>query len=188
MRAYKITNVKTFYRFVETLMTNFNDTKTADLYLAPAFRDKILLAVTQVNGCRYCSYVHSKNALKNGVDEEEINLLLSGDFGIIDGKEASAIFFAQHYAENRGYYDEDLFQMMKNMLGDDKTRAVMGTIRKIMVGNTHGIAMDLLKMRLQANADENSHFKDEIGIFFGIFFMIPYVLFKQLIQKIKNDF
>jgi len=38
-----------------------------------------MLAVTAANGCRYCSYFHARQALKNGVGQEEIDQLLTGD-------------------------------------------------------------------------------------------------------------
>jgi AhpD family alkylhydroperoxidase len=46
--------------------------------LSPVFRERLMLAVTAVNGCRYCSYFHAKQALKSGITQEEINQLLSG--------------------------------------------------------------------------------------------------------------
>ena len=47
--------------------------------LSPAFKERLMLAVTEVNDCRYCSYFHTRQALKSGVSPEEINRLLSGD-------------------------------------------------------------------------------------------------------------
>lgn len=35
-----------------------------------------MLAVTQVNGCRYCSYVHARMALQAGLSEQEIRTVL----------------------------------------------------------------------------------------------------------------
>jgi len=43
------------------------------------FIERIMLAVTQVNGCRLCSYAHTKIALENGLEQNEISALLSGD-------------------------------------------------------------------------------------------------------------
>ena len=37
--------------------------------LDPAFRERLFLAVTQVNGCRYCSYYHARQALLIGVSD-----------------------------------------------------------------------------------------------------------------------
>ena len=35
--------------------------------LSAAFRERLFMAVTSVNHCRYCSFVHSRAALKAGV-------------------------------------------------------------------------------------------------------------------------
>lgn len=37
-----------------------------------AFRERLMLAVTAVNECRYCSYYHAKEALKANLSEAEI--------------------------------------------------------------------------------------------------------------------
>lgn len=43
----------------------------------PALREAIWLAVTEVNGCRYCAYVHESMADGSGLSEAEVHLLLS---------------------------------------------------------------------------------------------------------------
>ena len=64
-----------------------------------ALREKVMLAVTSVNDCRYCSYVHTGLALANGVDLGELRQLLdSGTFGDVDERDAVATLFAQHFA------------------------------------------------------------------------------------------
>ena len=44
------------------------------------FAERIMLAVTQANGCRYCSYAHTHIALKAGIPTAELRGLLSGEF------------------------------------------------------------------------------------------------------------
>ena len=53
-----------------------------------ALREKVMLAVTSVNDCRYCSYVHTRLALANAVDLDELQQLLdSGTFGTVDERD-----------------------------------------------------------------------------------------------------
>ena len=59
-----------------------------------------MLAVTAVEGCRYCSYFHAKQALKSEVTPEEISRLLSGDVDNCPEEEAMAVIYAQHWAES----------------------------------------------------------------------------------------
>ena len=63
------------------------------------FMERIMLAVTSVNECRYCSYYHTKIALENNCTNEEIRELLGGDFSCADQEELPALAFAQHFAE-----------------------------------------------------------------------------------------
>jgi AhpD family alkylhydroperoxidase len=65
-----------------------------------ALREKVMLGVTSVNDCRWCSWLHSGIALKHGVDLDELRSLLDrGTFGEVDKHEATAVLFAQHFAE-----------------------------------------------------------------------------------------
>jgi len=182
--VHKITDIKTFYGFLKELIFNFKETRMAGKVLDSKFINKILLAVTEVNGCRLCNYVHSKNALKHGVNQEEIDMLLSKDYGALSKEEAEAIFFAQHYADTRSQYDKEAYEKMESHLGKEKSRAVVGTIRKIMFGNTYGIALDLIKMRLSGKPDKESSVLDEFGIVLGTFVMIPVLIIQKLFKSI----
>lgn len=65
-----------------------------------ALREKVMLAVTSVNDCRLCSYVHTGLALAHGVDVDELQHLLDdGAFGNVAGRDAIAVLFAQHFAD-----------------------------------------------------------------------------------------
>ena len=67
-----------------------------------AMREKVMLGVTSVNDCRWCSWLHSGIALKHGVDLAELQSLLDrSTFGAVDEREATAVLFAQHFAETR---------------------------------------------------------------------------------------
>ena len=35
------------------------------------FRERLMLAVTEVNGCKYCSYYHARAALDAGISREK---------------------------------------------------------------------------------------------------------------------
>lgn len=64
--------------------------------ISPAFAEKIMLSVTQVNDRRYCRYGHLHMALQAGVSEPEIQHLLIGDLGTFPKEESIALAFAQH--------------------------------------------------------------------------------------------
>lgn len=57
------------------------------------FIERIMLTVTEVNGCEVCSYTHTRLALEQGMSEKEIKMLLSGITEGIPDYEMTAIFF-----------------------------------------------------------------------------------------------
>lgn len=62
-------------------------------------REKVMLAVSSVNDCRYCNWVHTGLALANSVDLDELQQVLDhGTFGTVGTRDATAILFGQHFA------------------------------------------------------------------------------------------
>jgi AhpD family alkylhydroperoxidase len=67
-----------------------------------SLREKVIIGVTSVNDCRWCSWLHTGIALRHGVDLDELQSLLgSGTFGTAADREPTAILFAQHFADTR---------------------------------------------------------------------------------------
>jgi len=65
-----------------------------------AFRERIMLAITAVNGCRYCSYAHARMALAAGLTQEEVGELATGDLTGAPAEQVPALLYAQHWAES----------------------------------------------------------------------------------------
>jgi AhpD family alkylhydroperoxidase len=109
-----------------------------------AFRERLMLAVTAVNGCRYCSYFHAKQALKSGLTPEEISRLLSGDVANCPEEEAVAIIYAQHWAEYDAHPDPEAVLKLQQAYGVEKTEAIHLMLRMIRLGNLLGNSWDCL--------------------------------------------
>ena len=62
--------------------------------LSPEFIERIMLGVTEVNGCEVYSYAHTKMALEQGMAAEEIQQLLAGYADEIPVEEMPAYLFA----------------------------------------------------------------------------------------------
>ena len=178
----RLTSVKDFRRYVTDAVRDFSAMRQGlkSGLVTPALRDKIMLAVTEVNGCRYCSYMHAKNAIKSGIQEYEIEALLSGDLSNATTDEATALLFAQHYAETLGKLDQKTLDNLYAIYGEDKGRGILATTRAIMVGNVHGIAIDLLQARLRGKKDPESSIATEAAIAFGVLVFLPAALLKKL--------
>jgi AhpD family alkylhydroperoxidase len=116
--------------------------------LSPAFQERLMLAVTAVEGCRYCSYFHSKLALKGGVSQEEIAKLLSGEVECCPEEEALAVLYAQHWAESDACPDPEAVDRLKETYGTEKAEAIHLMLRMIRLGNLLGNSWDYLLYRI----------------------------------------
>jgi AhpD family alkylhydroperoxidase len=110
--------------------------------ISPSFRERLMLAVTAVNGCRYCSYFHTGEALKSGLSQEEISRLLSGETTVSPPKEAPAVIYAQHWAESNARPDPIALQKLEEIYGREKTDAIHLVLRMIRIGNLSGNSWD----------------------------------------------
>jgi len=116
--------------------------------LSPAFRERLMLAVTAVERCRYCSYFHSKLALKGGIPQEEIGKLLSGDVQDCPKEEVIAILYAQHWAESNAQPDPEAVQKLQEIYGSEKAEAIHLMLHMIRLGNLLGNTWDYLLFRV----------------------------------------
>lgn len=112
--------------------------------LSPAFRERLMLAVTAVNGCRYCSYVHAREALLAGVSETEVESLLSGVVDSCPVKESAAVLYAQHWAESDVNSDPEARQKLSAIYGSEVAAAIELALRMIRMGNLMGNTWDYL--------------------------------------------
>jgi len=112
--------------------------------ISPAFQERLMLAVTAVDGCRYCSYFHTKQALKSGLTPEEISQLLSGDVDNCPEEEAVAAIYAQHWAESGAHPDPEAIRKLQQTYGVEKSEAIHLMLRMIQMGNLMGNSWDCL--------------------------------------------
>jgi AhpD family alkylhydroperoxidase len=113
-----------------------------------AFRERLMLAVTAVNGCRYCSYAHARQALAGGIHPEEVKALQDGVLENSPGEELPALLYAQHWAETGGRIDPVARERMIEAYDQDGVNAVELALRTIQMGNLLGNTMDYVLYRL----------------------------------------
>ena len=116
--------------------------------LSPAFRERLMMAVTSVNGCRYCSYFHARMALRAGLDHDEIRELLSGGVERCPDDEAVAVAYAQHWAESDARPDSQAVERLEQAYGREKADAIHLMLRMIRMGNLMGNTWDYVVYRL----------------------------------------
>lgn len=110
--------------------------------VSPAFQERLMMAVTAVNGCRYCSYYHAKEALRTGIAPEEIRELLSGGISNCPDEEAVALMYAQHWAESNADPDLEAVERLQQTYGEEKADAIHLVLRLIRMGNLMGNTWD----------------------------------------------
>lgn len=147
--------------------------------ISRAFAEKLMLAVTRVNGCRYCAYGHSRAALAAGVPQEEIQCLLAGDLGCFPAEEAVGLAFAQHYAESRGQVDPAAWQRLVETYGEATAQDILPYLRMITFGNLYGNTFDALLSRLTGKPAPGSSLWSELGVLLGVFVLVPLALLKR---------
>jgi AhpD family alkylhydroperoxidase len=109
-----------------------------------------MLAVTEVNQCRYCAYFHAKQALVEGLSEEELQALTAGDFGTSPPEERAGLLYAQHWAEADGEPDPAARERFRALYEPSVADAIELTLRIIRIGNLMGNTWDAALYRLSA--------------------------------------
>jgi AhpD family alkylhydroperoxidase len=116
--------------------------------ISPAFRERLMLAVTAVYGCRYCSYLHAKRGLKSGIDGEEAVALLAGSLEMCPPEEAVALLYAQHWAESNANPDVEAAERLEKVYGAEKAKAINLVLQMVRVGNLAGNLWDYFLYKL----------------------------------------
>ena len=97
--------------------------------------ERIMLAVTAVNGCELCSYAHTRLALDAGVSDAQVRALLGGVTTGVPEHQLPGIAFAQHYADTRGHPDPTAWTALVDQYGTTQARCVLRATRMMMWGN-----------------------------------------------------
>ena len=176
---------KDLYKQMSAMMVHVKDMRPVDGEdrISKRFIERIMMAVTEVNGCRYCSYFHTQVALKEGIRKEEVDQLLSGCLEEAPGEEIAALYFAQHYAESGGEPEQQAVQCLQDTYGLPHARQIREYIRMIMIGNTWGNAFNALGVRLKGRPAGGSSLGKELGVVFGPFWMMPAIALQKLISR-----
>lgn len=151
------------------------------------FKSSIMMAVTNVNGCRVCSYYHTSELLKAGASQAELKDILEATYQNMDPQDATALLFAEHYADTSGNYDKAAFEKVKDYYGQEIALGILVTIKEIMFGNVYGISLGHFKDRFRFKKTHNSKFLTDLYIVIAPLFLMPFSFFINLFRK-KKDF
>lgn len=117
--------------------------------LSPAFRERLMLVVTEVNGCRYCRTFHAKEALQVGITDAELAVLLAGQIPTdAPEEEIPAMIYARYWAESDAQPAPENVQELIEAYGQEKAAAIHVVLRMIRMGNLMGNTADYILYRL----------------------------------------
>jgi AhpD family alkylhydroperoxidase len=116
--------------------------------ISPAFRERLMLAVTEVNQCRYCSYAHTKMALQSGLGPGEIQNILKHNVQNSPKEEIKAILYAQHWAETDGHPDPEIRKVLEGEYGAVRADMIDMILATMRMANLLGNSLDYIIFRV----------------------------------------
>jgi AhpD family alkylhydroperoxidase len=99
------------------------------------FSERLMLAVTSVNQCAYCSYLHTQTALEQGVELENIKTILQGEIGSFSTEELPAVLYGQHFAETKSRVSEAAKSEFIKAYGLSRAAKIESYIMMVCFGN-----------------------------------------------------
>ena len=156
----------------------------SDQTISQEFVERIMLAVTEVNGCSVCSYAHTKMALESGFSEEEIDSFLSGSDAYVVPEEARAILFAQSFADAHGQLDDASYRALVEEYGEDASEVILAAARVMTVGNILGLPLSGFWSRLKGKPYENSSLSYELLMILAPILLFPVSALEMVFRKI----
>ena len=126
----------------------------------PALRERVMVAVSHVNSCRGCTFVHERWATRAGVSAEDLEAIGLGELGELGPRDRVAVAYAAALAEARfrGPVDPALRVAAGEQLTAREMAAVEAVTRMMALANlTASTAEQLpdrlsgLRLRLGAN-------------------------------------
>jgi len=155
----------------------------------PLFAERMMLVVTGVNGCRYCSFAHLRYAQSLGLDQGEIDALLGGRRGVSEKlvHEAQALYFASHYAETGGHPDTSLVEALLDTYGQRTAKDIVSYLCVITIANLVGNTFDALLSRIGGQPAPDSTLTDELatlGVFaLGVMPLAPVAFVRGIVKS-----
>jgi AhpD family alkylhydroperoxidase len=113
--------------------------------ISAALREKLFLAVSFINDCRYCKWGHTHWAMAKGVPVEVVNQILGHQMESLVAKnpgEAAAILFAQHYAEQLDPFDPESIEDLRQYYSEAEVAEMLAYVRFITLANLTGNTVD----------------------------------------------
>jgi AhpD family alkylhydroperoxidase len=114
----------------------------------PARRERLMLAVSAVNGCPYCLAFHTRLALKCGLSEEEVEALVAVTDDPLPPEDRPAVLYAREWARRGGRAEGRLRADLVSVYGPSQARQIEALLHLIWIGNLLGLTYQRLASKI----------------------------------------
>jgi hypothetical protein len=153
--------------------------------------EKIMLAISGANGCRFRSAAQTRYAAQQGLSSTEISSLLRGEISYATSDEAPALVFAQHYAEKQGHPDEDMLGRLEDIYGSEMARDLLVYMRLVTFASLVGNTVDALWSRILGCPSAESNLHSELAVvalaLFGAAPLTPVLVLRSIISEASRE-
>lgn len=150
------------------------------------FAERIMLAVTEVNGCALCAHAHTRFALEAGMEADEVRDLLGGVTDGAPDEELTAIAFAQHYADADAHPEHSAWEKLVDFYGTQDALGILSAIRVMMWGNAVGLPLSSIRARRAGNPQPNTRLLSDLGATVATILVTPFALLHALASTIRR--
>ena len=152
------------------------------------FREELMLAVSKLNDCKYCTWGHHEWAHAAGISEDELDHIEHGDpEGIDRAKWVAISYVVALISLDKSNVPSELTQEMRANYSAREIKEIE-LIAKIMdVSNRAANTWDALQSRLNGKPAHDSHVMDEF-VLSGVFWIVAPVSILILSQQSDRSF
>ena|GEM_PF-1942180 len=152
------------------------------------FREELMLAVSTLNDCKYCSWGHHEWAHAAGISDEELDHIEHGDPDGIERAKWVAISYVVNFVSSE-YKDvpDELAQEMQSNYTANEIKEIELVARIMDIANRGANTWDAMLSRLHGKPAHDSHVLDEF-VLSGVFWIIAPVSLLVLSQQSDRSF
>lgn len=154
----------------------------------PGFREELMLAVSRLNDCRFCTWGHQEWAQMNGISDDELARIEQLDPSGFDRRKWLAITYVRALVEgNFRRVTPELRRAMQHKYSPREIRDIELIARVMDIGNRGSNTFDAMRSRLRGVPAADSRVVDEM-ILSSVFLATAPVVVLFLSRASKRPF
>ena len=152
------------------------------------FREELMLAVSKLNDCKYCTWGHHEWAHAAGISEDELDHIEHGDPEGIDRAKWVAISYVIAFVSSEDLnIPSSLIREMRASYSAREIKEIELVARIMDVANRGANTWDAFQSRLKGKPAHGSHILDEF-LLSGVFWILAPVSLLVISQQSERSF